>query len=115
MSFLFVADDATVWSPSLRVGQVFVGCAQALSEAVEVEPGFVFNSSDMIWLHIEQHTAFVDALTKIATGHHPVFANLARPVWAPCVVMLRRAGATIDVADSDILKLIETYAASMPQ
>ena len=118
MSFVFDIDGETVWSPALRVGQAFVGCAHALGQVVGVSPGFVFNAEDMVdvdALHLE---SFVTALSEMSSGPaaHLVLANLIDAVRIPCIVMLDR-GRSDERADRDLRtsRLVDEVGAAMPR
>lgn len=116
MSFVFEIDRETVWSPALRVGQAFVGCAQALGQVVGVSPGFSFNAEDMIEIDAPQLEAFVDALTQILRSPtpHRVLEDLTDAIRVPCLVMLERAGRTVRLSrGSRTTQLIEEVGASM--
>lgn len=118
MSFVFEIDGETVWSPALRVGQAFVGCAQALGQVVGVSPGFSFNAEDMIELDALQLEAYTDALMQISRSPapHRVLEDLTDAVLVPCLVMLERAGRAPELGrDSRTTRLIEEVGAAMPR
>jgi hypothetical protein len=118
MSFVFEIDGETVWSPALRVGQAFVGCAQALGQVVGVSPGFSFNAEDMIEIDAPQLMAFADALTQISRSSvpHRILVDLTDAVRVPCLVMLERAGRAVGLSlDSRTTQLIEEVRAAMPR
>jgi Family of unknown function (DUF6086) len=118
MSFVFEADNETVWSPALRAGKAFVGCAQALAQAADISPGFSFNAEDTVEIDVPQLEAFSNALGRLLTGPmaHSVLADLARAVRVPCLVMLERAGHTAERSpDLRTAQLIEQARATMPR
>lgn len=118
MSFVFEIDEETVWSPALRVGEAFVGCAQVLGRVLDVSPGFSFNAEDMVDIDAQQLELFSLALTQISRrpGSHLVLTGLADAVLAPCVVMLDRACRPFEASrDPSMIRLIEEIGASMPQ
>lgn len=118
MSFVFDIDGETVWSPALRVGNAFAGCAQALGQAVGVSPGFSSSAEDMIEIDARQLEAFVTALTEIlsSSAKHRVLGDLAEAVRVPCLVMLERAGRAVAPGrDMTTNQLIEQVGAAMPR
>jgi uncharacterized protein DUF6086 len=118
MSFVFEIDGETVWSPSLLAGQAFVGCAQVLGQVVGLLPGFSFNAEDMVELDPRQLQAFTEALAQISTSPMPnrVLESLTDAVRVPCVVLLERAGQTIEFGhDAKTTQLVGEIGASMPQ
>lgn len=117
MSFVFEIDGETVWSPALRAGQAFVGCAQALGQVVGVTPGFAFNAEDMIEIDAPQLEAFVDALTQMlgSPAPHRVLEDLIDAVRVPCLVMLQRAGRAVELSRSRMTQLIEEVGSAMPR
>lgn len=115
MSFAFNIGEETVWSPALRAGQAFVGCAQALSGVVNVQPGFSFNGEDMVDIDPAQLGAFAEALTRLraSSTRHRVLDDLTDAVRIPCLVMLVRAGRAGSGHDSNTIRLIEEVGATM--
>ena len=118
MSYVFEIDGVTVWSPALRVGRVFVGCAQALAEVVGLPLGFSFNGTDMIEIDCAELEAFVGAMAQISEPAitHRILNTLVHPVAVPCVVMLRRSGRNVPFgSDPKTLALIDEIDATMPR
>lgn len=117
MSFVFEINGETVWSPALRVGQAFVGCAQALGEVVSVRPGFSFNAEDMIEIDPSQLELFAEALTRLLDmpKPHKVLSNLTDGVRIPCLVMLHRAGRDLQLGADVNVQLINEVGAVMPR
>ena len=115
MSFVFAIGEETVWSPALRVGRAFVGCAQAVSAIVDVQPGFSFNGEDMVEIDPAQLGAFAEALTRLraSSTRHRVLDDLTDAVRIPCLVMLERAGPAGSGHDSHTIRLIEEVGATM--
>lgn len=118
MSFVFEIEGETVWSPALRVGQAFVGCAQALGQVLDISPGFSFNAEDMAEIDSMQLEGFAGALTQIWRSATPnrVLEDLTEAVRVPCLVMLERAGRAVELSrDSRTTQLIEEVRAAMPR
>jgi hypothetical protein len=117
MSFIFEIDGETVWSPALRVGQVFVGCAQVLGESTNVLPGFSFNGEDMINIDRGQLLEFAEALAAISErpGSFRVLTGLAEAVRVPCLVMLERVGEETNLdGRPGVSELMSEARASIP-
>jgi len=105
-----------VWSPALRVGQVFEGFVNTLSKALGQPSGFAWNASDHVMIDQAAFADFVRRCLLEAAGH-PILAEQIRPVLGPSVVMLDRSGAPLGGESSEELRLLrETreFAASMP-
>ncbi len=96
MSYVFEIDDVTVWSPALRVGQVFQGYVKVLEAALHVPSGVDEWASDFLVLDRTKFTAFTEELEQWTLGGHSVVRDLAGPVLAICLVMLERAGRPVD-------------------
>lgn len=97
MSYVFDIGDTTVWSPSLRIGHVFVSSVHALAQSLGVSSGFVANTSDHYIIELETFRDFVDVLATSAV-RQPVMGELCRGVLVVALVMLERA----DIGPVDI-------------
>lgn len=99
MSFVFDIDGSTVWSPALDVGSAYISCAQALGSVVGVDPGFTFVAEDYVETDPVTFLAYVRELHARATeSPHPVMSPLIDAVLIPSLVMLDRAGLTMDLS-----------------
>jgi hypothetical protein len=101
MSYIFDVNGVTVWSPALEVGEAYVRCALALGAAFGVEPGFDVISEDMVDLDLDAFQGFADRLGTIAAKAHGqvVLHDLIDAVLAPSLVMLERAGVSLDLLE----------------
>lgn len=110
MSFIIALNDETVWSPALDVGTAYTACAQALGTTVGIDPGFTFIADDYVEVDPSSFRTFAAALLArvSASPDHPVMIPLVNAVLAPSLVMLERAGYTVDIsADPELLKKVE--------
>ena len=97
MSYVFEIDDETVWSPALRVGDVFRGYVEVLEKTLGVPAGVTVFASDYLVLDRAAFTGFARELHRFWASGHPVGARLAEPVLALALVMLERAGERLDL------------------
>ncbi len=117
MSFIFEIDGETVWSPALRVGQAFAGCAQVLAGSADASPGFSFNGEDMIKIDRAQMMKFAETLAAISErpGSFRVLAGLAEAIRVPCLVMLERVGEELSLDGRvGLSELVSEARAAMP-
>jgi hypothetical protein len=117
VSFIFEIGDDTVWSPSLRIGQIYVGYIRALEEVLDLSAGFQENASDMIRIDGSVLRAFVRQVAeKTQSGkNHPLLADQLRVVLEPAIVMLQRAGLESGLPrDHPFLEGAQRAASSMP-
>lgn len=112
MSYVFEADDTTVWSPSLRIGTMFVAIADGLGGMVERPTGLTAMASDYIVIDPAEFGAFVRALIEDPAAQHPVFTQLTQGFLAISAVLLERASRP--VASERLTELTASMAASMP-
>lgn len=115
VSFVFAVGRDVVWSPALRVGQVYVAEVRALEDIVEESAGFSENASDMIVLNPKKLKSFVVAAVAMNQGQHQVLDMLLSPVLLPSIVMLERSGLSLNgLVPSDIWDAAQELAAAMP-
>ncbi|MER6971124.1 DUF6086 family protein [Nocardioides sp. NPDC000445] len=110
MSFIIEINDETVWSPALDVGTAYTSCAQALGTTIGVDPGFTFIAEDYVEVDPSSFHTFATALrARVSKSRdHPVLAPLFDAVLAPTLLMLERAGYTVDLsADPELLNKVE--------
>lgn len=112
MSYIFEADDKTLWSPSLHVGAVFVEIAEGLGRATKAPTGLTAMASDYILIDTETFAAFARSLLADQAAEHPVFAQLTQGFLATCAVLLERAGQP--VTSEQLAPLTASMASSMP-
>jgi len=116
VSYVFEISGETVWSPALRIGQVYEGFVTTLSGTLDQPSGFSFNGADFVIIDSAVFAAFVQRLLHETAGH-PLLTDQARPVLGPSVVMLDRVGASPTPETPEQAQLLDelrTVAASMP-
>ncbi|WP_107654152.1 DUF6086 family protein [Nocardia suismassiliense] len=96
MSYIFDIGDETVWSPSLRVGDLYVRMLHDVASVLGVPAGLNAVSSDMWDIDIEAFEKLVKLMyeTYFSSGHQ-VFKILLEGVLAPSIVLLERGGKKI--------------------
>ncbi|MFE9582093.1 DUF6086 family protein [Nocardia sp. NPDC006044] len=96
MSYVFEIDNLTVWSPSLRVGDLYVRMVQDVGEVLAVPTGLSAMASDLWVIDINGFEALVKLMyeTYFGSGHH-VLKGLIGGVLAPSIVILERGGKYI--------------------
>ncbi|KUJ66985.1 hypothetical protein ACZ90_31705 [Streptomyces albus subsp. albus] len=119
MSYIFDIDDETVWSPSLRVGRMFVELARCTSALWEIETGLIRNASDMYEINLDDFKAFTDRLLQeYFSTDHPIYRDQLRGVLMPSVVLLERGGIPVDYETPEqkrLLSHVSDYAKMMPR
>lgn len=96
MSYVFDINDETVWSPSLRVGDLYVRMLQDVGSVLGAPTGLTAISSDMWDIDIDAFEKLVKLMHEayFASGHQ-VFKILIEGVLAPSIVILERGGRGI--------------------
>jgi hypothetical protein len=116
VSYVYEIDGETVWSPALRVGQIYEGYIATLSRSLGRPTGFRGNPSDHVMIDPEVFVDFVLRLLS-ATNGHPILAQQIDAVMGPSVVMLERSGTTIHATTPQEARLLDRArmaASSMP-
>ncbi|WP_406628860.1 DUF6086 family protein [Amycolatopsis sp. WGS_07] len=105
MSYVFDAGGETVWSPSLRMGKLFVSMAETLASNFDLDlpsAGFTAMASDYYYLDPPRLAAFVRTLLGSSVASHPVYWQLARGFLAICLVLLEECGVTVDGVPAEL-------------
>jgi hypothetical protein len=100
VSYLFEIADETVWSPSLKVGRVYVETAEAMGRGIGVPTGLIAEAEDMYDLHAQQFPAFVYELGFGGTATHEVYQAVVRGFVAVSLVMMERGGIGEEVVSA---------------
>ncbi|MGI5207881.1 DUF6086 family protein [Spirillospora sp. CA-108201] len=96
MGYIFDIDDETVWSPSLRVGQLYVNLAEAAAHTLELPTGLEAVAEDMCDINASVFSDFTRALVKeFFSSHHAVAQEMLRGVLFASLIMLQRGGIEI--------------------
>lgn len=96
MSYVFDVDDVTVWSPSLRVGDLYVRIVSGISEVVGAPTGLHPLASDFYDIDIDAFESFVRSIFDLyVSASHDILKGMIEGVLLPSLVMLDRAGRGI--------------------
>ncbi|MFG1794441.1 DUF6086 family protein [Nocardia sp. NPDC049149] len=96
MSYIFDINDETVWSPSLRVGDLYVRMLKDVGTVLGAETGLSAVSSDMWDIDIDAFGDLVSLMHKTYFGSgNQLFRLLIEGVLAPSIVILERGGKKI--------------------
>jgi hypothetical protein len=117
MSYIFDARDETVWSPALRVGQTYVGCARQLGLLLDIETGLDEVANDMVDIAVDGFQRFTRALLdEHLRSDHPIHRALSRGILLVSLVLLDRAGRPLEpltIEERDLNREAMEYAAWM--
>lgn len=115
MGYVFEIDHETVWSPSLRVGDLYVRMLQDVGAVLGVPTGLSAIASDLWVIDIDIFEALVKLMYEAYFGSgHQVFKGLIGGVLAPSVVILERGGKNISpVTDQECEFLDGAFRLSM--
>ncbi|GAA0535041.1 hypothetical protein GCM10011581_48290 [Saccharopolyspora subtropica] len=118
MSYIFDVDDQTVWSPALRVGQLFTHTAENLARLLGCQTGLAPVANDMSDLDLQLFEPFAHKVfDEYCTTTNTIYRELLRSVLAPALVMLQRAGRTLPATTpqhQSFIDSLDQYARSMP-
>src|SRR5438128_9111339 len=118
MSYIFEISTETVWSPSLRTGQIYVGYVRALEEAIGTSAGFTPVSNDMIRIDRHAFSYFIASLLEASASaeRNPVLRDELKVVLRPSIVMLERGGSLDPLSEhADLIEESRQLAKAMPQ
>ncbi|MEU4838719.1 DUF6086 family protein [Nocardia testacea] len=117
MSYIFDIDDVTVWSPSLRVGKLYVSMAQDVAVVLDMPTGMTAMASDYWEMELPEFEPFVRAMYEACfSSEHPVFKALIGAVLSPSIVLLERGGKSIIPGSDEERDFIDrAHELSMPQ
>lgn len=97
MSYVFNVGDDTVWSPALRVGDLYVRFLRETAEALGESTGLTAVASDMYDIDVEVYSVLVRKIVDLySSSGHPVLRGLLEGVLMPSVVVLDRAGRPLE-------------------
>jgi len=118
MSYIFDIDDITVWSPALRIGELYVGFVHVVESQMDETSGFKDIASDMIDIDANSFIGFVNVLITLSATPHQnrLLSWHLRSILGPSIVMLQRAGYGARlVQDDSLFEDARMLAAYMPQ
>jgi hypothetical protein len=115
LSYVFEIGSDTVWSPALRVGEIYVGFVRVLEEVTGTSGGIEAISSDMVRIDGLRFRAFVDELLD-ASAANQVLRSEIETIVCLSLVMLERAGIPLPRTDDlgPLLARARTLATTMP-
>jgi uncharacterized protein DUF6086 len=116
VSYVFDIGNATVWSPALRIGSLFVTMAESLAAWKGTPSGLSAMASDYYEIDSDVFSTFVQTLARDDSAAHEIFGALTHGFIATCLVMLDRAGVPMPQLGSGaeaIIQLTGTVAARM--
>ncbi|WP_439378093.1 DUF6086 family protein [Amycolatopsis lexingtonensis] len=95
MSYVFDVDGEVVWSPSLRIGKLFVSTAETLAGNAGIglaDAGLTMMASDYYYVNPTALAAFVRSSLAGPVVANSVYAALARGFLVTSLVVLDRCG-----------------------
>jgi hypothetical protein len=96
VSYIFDIDDETVWSPSLRVGQLYVNLAEAVARTLGLPTGLEAVAEDMYDINTSDFSDFTRAIVRnFFSTQHAIAREMLRGVLLASLVMLQRGGVEI--------------------
>ncbi|MBF6521415.1 DUF6086 family protein [Nocardia farcinica] len=97
MSFAFEVGDTTVWSPALRVGDLYVRMVSDVAALLGMPTGLVPVASDMWDIDLDPFEALVREMFHLYfETTHQVMKGMIAGVLAPSIVLLERGGRVLD-------------------
>ncbi|OWM01265.1 hypothetical protein B7435_17035 [Mycolicibacterium peregrinum] len=114
MSFIFDVDEHTVWSPALRVGELYVRFLAQVADVLGVPTGLCQMASDYYTVDAD---AFEVLVTRMFEANfrstHPIARAMLESVLAPSVVILDRIGRPLSADTPEALAFLE-WARALP-
>ena len=96
MSYPFTVDGETVWDPALRVGLLYVGITEAVSEVLGQPTGLKPSADGTCAIDVAAFHAFVDCLRESqASTRHPVYGAMMKGLLAVSVQLAKKTGAEL--------------------
>lgn len=105
MSYIFAVGDEVVWSPSLRVGRLFVNMAVTLADNFDLnisDAGLSAMAVDYYYVDPPRLAVFVRTMLDGSVMTHHVYRELARGFLGVCLVLLERSGIPVDDVPPDV-------------
>ncbi|OBG82619.1 hypothetical protein A5699_05540 [Mycobacterium sp. E802] len=108
MSFIFDVGDDTVWSPALKVGDLYVRFVTQVGEFLGMPTGLSAMASDYYYIDPDVFEALVKKLFKEAFGtNHQIGRAMLESVLAPSAVILDRINRPLSAVTSDEREFLE--------
>ncbi|MEU6205844.1 DUF6086 family protein [Micromonospora musae] len=114
MSYTFRAAGTPIWDPALRVGQLYLGQAEAVAGLLEVPSGLTPRLDGRCDLDPDEFATFVQHLLRFYNrGRHAALSQMLRGVVLVSLVLLDRAGEHPVPHDSETLDALLTEATAL--
>ncbi|MFI6171675.1 DUF6086 family protein [Nocardia sp. NPDC051052] len=108
MSYVFEIDNETVWSPALRVGDLYVRMLQDVGSVLGAPTGLSSVASDLWKIDIDAFETLVRLMYETYfDSSHQVFHVLIEGVLASSIVILERGGKNISPATDRERELLD--------
>jgi hypothetical protein len=118
MSYIFDHEDETLWSPTLRVGELYVGFLKCIADLLGRPTGLIANAADMYYLDIEQFEALTrNMIEEYSRSSYQLYRQQLGSVLVVSIVMLERAGyslAGLIGDDPSLLQAVRLVSLDMP-
>jgi hypothetical protein len=96
MSYPFTVDGETVWDPAPRVGLLYAGITEAVSEVVRQPTGLKPSADGTCAIDVAAFHAFVECLRESqAATRHPVYGAMMKGVLAVSLQLAKKTGAEL--------------------
>jgi len=96
MSYPFTVDGETVWDPALRVGLLYAGITEAVSEVLKQPTGLKPSADGTCAIDVAAFHAFVACLRESqASTRHPVYGGLMKGLLAVSLQLAKTTGAEL--------------------
>ena len=114
MSYIFDVDNETVWSPALRVGDLYVRFLREVAGAIGEPTGLTPLASDMYDIEVNVYGVLIRKMVDVYfSSGSIVLRRLIEGVLLPSVVILERAGHPLSPQSEEERDLIDR-ARSLP-
>ncbi|AKS35868.1 DUF6086 family protein [Mycolicibacterium goodii] len=108
MSYVFDVGDDTVWSPALRVGDLYVRFMTQLGDLFNLSTGLRAMASDYYYIDPDTFEAFVKKVfEENFRSSHPVGRAMMESVLAPSVVILDRINRPLSAGTPEQREFLE--------
>ncbi|MFD8494869.1 DUF6086 family protein [Amycolatopsis sp. NPDC059657] len=116
MSYVFAVGDDVIWDPALRVGKLFIAIADSLGDHDElkgVRNGLSMMTSDYYNVNPQELADYMRAVLTSSVVRNRAYKELSRGFIVACLVMLERAGVTIEPVNDSQRDLFEAKSEMM--
>ncbi|SUA31522.1 Uncharacterised protein [Mycolicibacterium fortuitum] len=108
MSFIFEVGDDTVWSPALRVGELYVRFVTQVGDLLGVPTGLSAMASDYYEIDPDAFEVLVKKIfEETFRSTHQIGRAMLESVLAPSVVILERIGRPLSADTPEELEFLD--------